>query len=673
MVPPAATSGGRSCAAGHILAALDGPEARRRGRPDPPGAGQGGGRVRPRRLRLRQPRGLPPQALPQGMGLQDVKGLDYRWGFQDKETVSILRVAAPKPREGMLAILDQPTFDKSGLPPIPEGVDRLHRLLDEPPQDLRPGSSGSSRPIKPDAAGAAEALPSRSRRRRSSGSRRTSSPTSARRSPSTSPRRRSRATRRRPHPLPSPLLAMLGMPEVPRLTIVAEIDDPKAFGRTLDSLMIAANQGLRGLSPMLAAHRPARPERQRGAAPAAGRPAARRAASKSAATGRDHARIQAGRDRASTRWRMPPALAALVPSYVRPTIRIGPKHVVISVSPEAARAALEVKGARRPGSTFATTLQAVPGRPALPPGRRLDRRDRHRPGRVPDEAPGALRQGRRPPRPRHAARLGGPGGPPPGMATPARVPACRSPPMASRRAAGAGPADAGRPRRPGDARDARDARHAGRPAGRGRPRPRARGSSRSASTRPRSPPPRRSSPCCRRAVDGRLGRRRRDQVRHPRVVPRPAGDDLGQLARWPIDQAARGRREAKAKAAAAAPPRRPGGPGAAMPGGPGDARHARRARVPHARRPAVGRRPRRARPRGAGPVPRARSDRPDLPVGDRRASRAPAVGVPRASKSILPGRRHVASRRDGPRGKGPRRPCTARPPIAAGPPAAADG
>ena len=57
---------------------------------------------------------LPPGAIPPASGLQDLKGLDVRWGFQDKETVSIVRVSAPKPREGVLAILDQPTFDKPG-------------------------------------------------------------------------------------------------------------------------------------------------------------------------------------------------------------------------------------------------------------------------------------------------------------------------------------------------------------------------------------------------------------------------------------------------------------------------------------------------------------------------------------------------------------------------------
>ena len=43
----------------------------------------------------------------------------------------------------------------------------------------------------------------------------------------------------------------------------------------------------------------------------------------------------------------------MVPATFRPTIRVGPKHVVIAVSPEVARMALEAKGAWTPPNELA--------------------------------------------------------------------------------------------------------------------------------------------------------------------------------------------------------------------------------------------------------------------------------------------------------------------------------
>ncbi len=56
------------------------------------------------------------------VGLDNLKRIDYRVGFQDEALFSVLRVLAPSPRRGFLAMLEQPTFDKSSLPPIPAGL-----------------------------------------------------------------------------------------------------------------------------------------------------------------------------------------------------------------------------------------------------------------------------------------------------------------------------------------------------------------------------------------------------------------------------------------------------------------------------------------------------------------------------------------------------------------------
>ncbi len=63
---------------------------------------------------------MPPDAAK--VGVDGLKRVDYRVGFQDEALFSVLRVLAPSPRRGVLALLDSPTFDKSALPPIPAGL-----------------------------------------------------------------------------------------------------------------------------------------------------------------------------------------------------------------------------------------------------------------------------------------------------------------------------------------------------------------------------------------------------------------------------------------------------------------------------------------------------------------------------------------------------------------------
>ncbi|WP_165251037.1 DUF1559 domain-containing protein [Paludisphaera soli] len=53
------------------------------------------------------------------LGLDGIKRMDFRWGFQGEALVTIGRIAAPAPRRGVLAMLDQPEFSIGSLPPIP--------------------------------------------------------------------------------------------------------------------------------------------------------------------------------------------------------------------------------------------------------------------------------------------------------------------------------------------------------------------------------------------------------------------------------------------------------------------------------------------------------------------------------------------------------------------------
>ncbi len=66
---------------------------------------------------------MPPAAVQNG--LDGIKRVDYRWGFQEDAVYSVLGIVAPSPRRGLLAVVDAgpfPKFDKASLPPIPAGV-----------------------------------------------------------------------------------------------------------------------------------------------------------------------------------------------------------------------------------------------------------------------------------------------------------------------------------------------------------------------------------------------------------------------------------------------------------------------------------------------------------------------------------------------------------------------
>ncbi len=63
---------------------------------------------------------LPPDAAK--LGFDGVKRVEGRFGFQNDALLSELRVVAPAPRKGVVALFDQPAFTLNDLPPIPAGL-----------------------------------------------------------------------------------------------------------------------------------------------------------------------------------------------------------------------------------------------------------------------------------------------------------------------------------------------------------------------------------------------------------------------------------------------------------------------------------------------------------------------------------------------------------------------
>lgn len=63
---------------------------------------------------------LPEQAV--ALGLDRIKQIEYRWGIQGDALMTVTRLVVPAPRSGLLALFDQPTFDRTGLAALPPGL-----------------------------------------------------------------------------------------------------------------------------------------------------------------------------------------------------------------------------------------------------------------------------------------------------------------------------------------------------------------------------------------------------------------------------------------------------------------------------------------------------------------------------------------------------------------------
>ncbi len=285
-----------------------------------------------------------PIPAPPELGLETLKTVDMRWGFQDKETVSILRVVAPKPRQGLLALFDQPTFEKGVLPPIPEGVTGFS-VFTFSPKTFYDQVTTLAKSINPQAGAQIDAISDQIKAKTRL---RLKEDILSHLGPkmavyvAPSPKASADASKA---PAFNPLAAMLGGAEIPRLTLIADIDDPVAFGRVLDELMIQVNQALKTAGP------PTPP-------PDGGAPRSTAKGAKGPSSGIEF-KLVPGATKVFM-LTMPPTLSALVPSYIKPTIRVGPKHVVFSISPDSARQALEVKGGSVALTTYAATLQPAP-------------------------------------------------------------------------------------------------------------------------------------------------------------------------------------------------------------------------------------------------------------------------------------------------------------------------
>ena len=266
----------------------------------------------------------PPDAAKSG--LDGLKRLDFRWGFQDDALLTIYRAIAPKPRKGFLALLDQPTFDVKGLPPIPADLHGFTAFSIDPEKafDTLAAVSGALDPRQAEAAAQAE------KEVKEKLGVRLREDLLARLGP------RAAFYARIQPPLPglAPMLA-------PEATAVVQIDDPGAIGKTLGVLMERINKEFK-------AQFDARPP---------GRPGAEAPLEfkKAAGPGMSYAL-------AIPRGLLPPGPFAAL----KPTVTVGRHHLVIASTPAAAGKALAIEA--KPGAQWTPQGEFKPMAGRLPGG-----------------------------------------------------------------------------------------------------------------------------------------------------------------------------------------------------------------------------------------------------------------------------------------------------------------
>jgi prepilin-type processing-associated H-X9-DG protein len=263
---------------------------------------------------------LPPQAVT--LGLDRIERIDLRWGFEGAALMTVTRVIAPAPRSGLLALLDQPAFDRQGMLPVPPGLasfttfslapDTFYgRLVDVVAATDRNGEAAFQ--SFEQTVRKATGLRFRQDILTQLG-----------------PRMAFYVVPTRINAPTNVLEGLVqGVARVPKATLVIEVKDHDRFARTLDQLVTSAQEFLRdqALAP------PETPGAE-----------IRRL------EGVDHVYVVS----------VPPALAPL-PAGLRPTILLGKRTLVLASNPAAARAAVALEdGTRGPpaGDPLASALPA---------------------------------------------------------------------------------------------------------------------------------------------------------------------------------------------------------------------------------------------------------------------------------------------------------------------------
>ena len=304
----------------------------------------------PTGLMFVDPRLLQSMKLPESLGLSDVKKVDFRWGFQDDALMSITRITAPGPRKGLLALLDGPSFDKAKLTPIPESVGGFTIVsldLKSTMEKLVALAKTFSPAVEDHVNQVLESVKTKTKLR-------LKEDILSHLGPKVAwyilPAKASTASPAGTNMI-SMMMASAGLDQIPKLAIVADIDNPVAFGKVLDEVMAATNRELKAQASAQASKAMGDTPETKGAGSRNRGPNAPSM----------EFRLMSGESKMYV-MSVPSELSSQFPASLRPTIRVGPKHVVFAVSADVARLVLESKGGWSPPSELSSAFQGLPSK-----------------------------------------------------------------------------------------------------------------------------------------------------------------------------------------------------------------------------------------------------------------------------------------------------------------------
>ncbi len=315
-----------------------------------------------------------------------VTRLDYRWGFDDDALMSVTRLTAPSPRKPVLAIFDQPPLDTKNLIPMPEGVESFVTLSVSPAKALEAiNQIGITGEAKEQIDEVMEKIRSQSH---IDFNKDFLSNIGPRMSIYLSPMRSAAATDEATQAPAGAggfnMTAMLSSLQgaLPKPTLVAELQDPVAFGKALDSIMLTVNKELKAQAMERAAEDEKAGEAGKapgqGQAPGRGFSRGPGGPGSMTAPGGRPARKRSLKDTPAPEFRLMPgdvkiymlrvptdSPLKILPPGVHPTIRMEGNHVAFATSSEAARTALDTikKKGWKPGPDVEQVLAHLPSGP----------------------------------------------------------------------------------------------------------------------------------------------------------------------------------------------------------------------------------------------------------------------------------------------------------------------
>ncbi len=179
-----------------------------------------------------------------------VQRIDARLGFEGDSLVTVSRVIAPKPRRGPFAAFDQPTFERSAVVPLPAGVDSFVAISVNPARLLETVfAADTSDTIKTQVDELTKAI-------RRGGKIDFEKDVLGHLGPKMmfflAPERSAATNDDSAESALKKGFSLLAMTSamqsvLPKLTLVAEVDNPEKFGKALDAVVIAANMAFKGV------------------------------------------------------------------------------------------------------------------------------------------------------------------------------------------------------------------------------------------------------------------------------------------------------------------------------------------------------------------------------------------------------------------------------------------